>query len=46
MAKEDKTKDKCCKKFEKKGKRCKNCPGSAQDKEKDKTGKKKKKKKS
>jgi hypothetical protein len=46
MAKEEKTKKKCCKKFEKKGKSCKNCPGPAQDKEKDKTEKKKKKKKS
>ena len=42
MAKEDKMKKKCCKKFEKKGKSCKNCPGPAQDK--DKPEKKKKKK--
>jgi len=27
VAKEKKTKKKCCEKFEKKGKRCKNCPG-------------------
>ncbi len=40
MAKETKTKKKCCGKFEKKGKRCKNCPdGTAKES----TGKKKKK---
>jgi hypothetical protein len=31
VAKEKKAKKKCCKKFEKKGKRCKTCPGRVID---------------
>jgi hypothetical protein len=42
VAKEKKTKKKCCKKFEEKGKRCKACPGRIVE---EKTGKKEKKKK-
>jgi hypothetical protein len=45
MAKEKKVKKKCCGKFEKKGKRCKDCPDRVQDEQSScKDGKKKKKK--
>jgi len=42
MPQEKKTKKKCCQKFEKKGKRCKNCPDGGSDKDKRKLDKKKK----
>jgi hypothetical protein len=42
VAKEKKTKKKCCEKFEKKGKRCKTCPGRLVDEGKEKKEKKKK----
>jgi hypothetical protein len=44
VAKEIKTKKKCCKKFEKKGKSCKNCPEHVQEECAGKAEKKKKKK--
>jgi hypothetical protein len=45
MAKEKKAKKKCCGKFEKKGKRCKDCPDRVHDEQpREQVGKKKKKK--
>jgi hypothetical protein len=43
MAKQTKTKKKCCEKFEKKGTRCKNCPDASAKAGSGKKGKKKKK---
>jgi hypothetical protein len=45
MTKEKKAKKKCCEKFEKKGKRCKNCPDRVQDEQPHGKAEKKKKKK-